>query len=586
MLSSPVCCGLYMPLAFHRPRPSRLAFALLLAATSAQAHVDLDLSYVDTGGAKYTRFKNWVDAAVGGSPGYAFSATDAAFMAELDGDASYCTLAVQMVEQQVSDAEALIAMSQRPAVSYDSYLEVGDMIRDLAITYDWCEIYTTAPQRTRWANYAEQAVWNVWNPNNAEWGGNPFPWSGWSINDPGNNYYYSFLEATISWAQASDSTTWKNFIATQKIPPLQDYFALLPGGGSSEGTGYGTSHMRLFWLYRLWRDAEGSDPSASNTHRDNSILYWAHATVPGNDRFAPIGDQARVSEPVLFDYQRRLMLEARALSTDPTTRYIASGWLNRISVDQMEQGFNFRHDLLDAGSSSAFPTTLHYLAEGTRHLFARTIWQPDAWWISFVAGRFEQSHAHEDQGSFTFYGEGTWQVVTENIWSHSGIEQGGEVHNLLRFDHNGQPVRQQRGTASSMSAVRQMDGSLSVHANLLPAYDGQTGVNAWTRDLSFDANGLVVDDLFSIDAQTTATFQLNLPEAPIIVGNHVHVGALDIEVELPEAPTFNLIDWHALDAGEFNSGYRLDIGGSNSHYRVILRPVDRVFADGFEGDAP
>lgn len=170
---------------------------LAFAAGAADAAVVVDLSYVDANGPAYQRFRTWVNQAVAGSPGYAFSATDAAYAYRISGGNQYCQLAVQMVEAQVATAEAEIAAARRPAVAADSYLEVGDYIRDLSITYDWCAAFTTPAQRTRWAAYAQQAVWNVWNYQQASWGGRAFPWSGWSVSDPGNNYHYSFLEATM-----------------------------------------------------------------------------------------------------------------------------------------------------------------------------------------------------------------------------------------------------------------------------------------------------------------------------------------------------------------------------------------------------
>ena len=87
------------------------------------------------------------------------------------------------------------ASGQRPAISGDSYLHVGDYLKDLSTVYDWMYDRLTQAQRDRWAAYAEQAVWNVWHPSQAQWGGKAFPWSGWSTNNPGNNYYYSFVEA-------------------------------------------------------------------------------------------------------------------------------------------------------------------------------------------------------------------------------------------------------------------------------------------------------------------------------------------------------------------------------------------------------
>jgi len=71
--------------------------------------------------------------------------------------------------------------------------------------------------------------------------------------------------------------------------------------------------------------------------------------VPSLDRVAPIGEQARVWEPVIYAYHRHLMLEARALSTNASARDDAAWWLHAISDQTRESGFNYRHNLLPAG---------------------------------------------------------------------------------------------------------------------------------------------------------------------------------------------------------------------------------------------
>jgi hypothetical protein len=206
--------------------------------------------------------------------------------------------------------------------------------------------------------------------------------------------------------------------------------------GGQEGSGYGLSHARLFSLYRLWKDSSGTDLANASAHLSDSIHGWVHATVPSRDKVAPIGDQSRVSEPVIYDYHRHLMLEARFLSADPQARADAAWWLHHISSQTMESGFNFRHDLLPPGPDAGAPASLHYHAPGTGQLFARTGWDPGALWLDFSAGPYVQSHAHQDQGAFTLY-QGDWLAVTENIWTHSGIQQGTDTHNVLRFERNG-----------------------------------------------------------------------------------------------------------------------------------------------------
>ncbi|HSN01586.1 MAG TPA: hypothetical protein VLS52_11315, partial [Rudaea sp.] len=144
---------------------------VLCAAVPARAAITIDLSYVDQNSAEFARFKDFVDAAVAGNPDYGFSAADAAYMYKLSAQSQYATLAVDTVEAQVSAAETVIAGGGRPEISNDSYLDVGPMLEDLALTYDWCADHVSNDQRTRWAAYAEQAVWNVWHAATAQWGG-------------------------------------------------------------------------------------------------------------------------------------------------------------------------------------------------------------------------------------------------------------------------------------------------------------------------------------------------------------------------------------------------------------------------------
>jgi Heparinase II/III-like protein len=569
-----------------RPTRSVAFIAAILGAVlplSCGAAITIDLSYVDQQSQAFQRFRDWVDQAVDGNPDYGFSATDAAYMYRITGEAQYATLAVSMVEDQVGAAENAIASHQAPEVAGDSYLYAGDMIGDLAITYDWCSSFLSSDQRTRWANYAGQTVFNIWNPDQAQWGGQPFPWSGWSIDDPANNYFYSFLQATMFWTLADDSAPWMDFLDNVKIPLLTSYFAAIDGG-SQEGTGYGLSHKRLFYLYRVWRDSTGIDLANANDHLTDSIAWWIHATVPTLDRTAAIGDQARVSEPVIYDYHRALMLEAHDMTADPAARGIASWWLHSISVQAMQSGFNFREDLLPPGPGGSPPAGLVHHFTATGHLFARSGWDPDAMWLEFDAGPYVQSHAHQDQGSFTLYRDG-WLAVTENIWSHSGIQQGTEVHNVLRFEHNGSVVPQVAGTTSTMSVTPGSGGSVHAEADLTPAYDGNPAVSSWQRTIDFSGQSLTVHDSYATGSGTAAVFQIDVPVQPTISGLSARAGDLTVTVLSPATATLSAIDWTTVDS-DFNSGWRIDVAGGSGDYLVVLGSAaltsDEIFADGFE----
>ncbi len=564
---------------------SETGSAAVAAATTAAprtplapitAGIPLDLSYIDRQSQAFSRFQRWVDSAATGQPGYAFSAYDAALLYRIDPKKKYCDLAVKMVEKEVADAETAIAEGRAPEITGDSYLEVGPRIAALSMTLDSCKAQIDDAQRKRWSAFAEQAVWNVWHHLRAHWGERPRPWTGWSVDNPGNNYYYSFVEATLYWALASGNNDWMRFLHAEKMPPLQGYFAKLPGGGSLEGTGYGAAHMRLFALYRLWRDATGDDIANASPHVDDSIAYWVHATVPTLDRFAPIGDQSRNSVPEIYDYHRRLVLEARALSKYPQTQTLASWWLHRISMTQMSSGFNTLHDLLPSGDAKApAPDALFHHAQGTGHLFARSGWDKDAMWLAFVAGPYNESHAHQEQGGFTLFAR-DWLTVTENIWSHSGIQQGTETHNVLRFERDtpiarqchappdDRVVHQCEPSASRMTVTPAADGALRIDADLTGAYGNDSPVQLWTRRLDFIGRTLRVEDRYTLDPATQAIFQLNLPVEPKIDGQTAVAGRLRIRVLSPENAQLSVLDWRSVDSSEFRSGWRLDISGGIS----------------------
>jgi hypothetical protein len=540
--------------------------------------------YVNRNSPAYTRFKSWVDNAVNGSPGYAFAASEAAMMYQLSPETKYCTLAVNMVERQVSDAESRIAAGSNPEVAGDSYLEVGPMISDLSMTLHACSAFITGAQRTRWSAYAEQTVWNIWNYNSARWGTRSAPWTGWSVDNPGNNYHYSFLEATMYWALATGNTTWMAELRNRRLPALQAYFARLPGGGSSEGTGYGTAQMRLFSLYHLWRDATGVDLANTNTHATDSIYYWINATVPTMDRFAPIGDQSRNSIPELYDYHRRLVLEARQTANSESAQNAATWWLSNIRMKnssgvvvpgtQMNSGFNYRYDLLPSGTVATPPSNLVYHATGTGHLFARTGWDTDAMWVAIVAGPYNESHAHQDQGSFTLFSR-DWLAVTANIWSHSGINQGTDVHNLVRFVRNGTAARQCESTtrSSTMTVTPGSGGAFTAAANLTPAFCDSNAVTSWQRNFTFGSRRLTVRDTFAITAGTTATFQVNTPVLPTLVNSReATAGRLRVRVLEPANATINS-NFSSGKYVEDGARYRIDVTGGTTGYLVELSEI-------------
>ncbi|MCB1569025.1 MAG: hypothetical protein KDI69_09470, partial [Xanthomonadales bacterium] len=263
----------------------------------------------------------------------------------------------------------------------------------------------------------------------------------------------------------------------------------------------------------------------------------------------------------------------------------ASWWLNNIPIQQMTSGFNLHNDLLPAGSNGVPPAELVYVAPTTGHVFARTGWDRNAMWMAFTAGKFDQSHAHQEQGAFTLF-EGDWLAVTSNIWTHSGIQAGTEVNNMLRFTRNGDIVTQRSGTTSTMAVTPGNNGNVHIVANLTPAYNGDSAVGSWQRTVDFVDRHLTVQDDFTLGSGTSAVFQVNVPVQPIISGQTARAGNLLIEVLEPANASFNIIDWTTQPDDTWHQGWRLDISGSSSRYKVRLGSVNPIFSDGFEASPP
>jgi hypothetical protein len=535
-----------------------------LAGFSAPRAGEIPFFPVDTVSAQYARFVAYVDKALAGKPDYGYTPLDAMIRYSMSGDGKYADLAIGQVDAHVASEDSAIAAGEPPEIAHDSYLHVGEEIASLALAYDWAASRLTPQQKSRWKAYADQAIFNVWNPAQAKWGTTARPWSGWSMNDPGNNYHYSFLRATMYWAVASRNAQWLDFLKREKAPPLAAYFAKLPGGGSLEGTGYGASHRGLFEIYGFWKRATGEDLAARSTHCLSSIDYWIHATVPTLQRFAPIGDQARVSDAPLFDYQRALV--ARAVQLNPGTPEAARGmwWLGNISIRQMSQTFNLHDDIFSLPDAPRKPSALAYHSPGVGDLFARASWDTNATWIHVKAGLFNQSHAHQDQGSVSMY-NGTWLAVTENMRTHSGIQQGTEVHNVLLFRNGTDTLRQTQGDSASRLRYEDDGAVLAAAADLSPAYAKTSGVQSWKRAVVFDrpANAVTVRDTFAVESGVSAVWQLNTPVRPEQKGDSLTAGALVVR-PLDLDAQVRIVEWNALrsDAAwkaEYPSGWKIEI---------------------------
>lgn len=532
-----------------------------------------------------SRFRTKVDQWLGGASLWGFGSWNGALLSQLTGNTAYCTKAVSVVEAQVATAETAIAAGQRPTVALDSYLEIGEMIGDLSLVYDWCYAQVTPAQRTRWIAYANQAVWNVWNYTAAKWGSTSAPWSGWSVNNPSNNYYYSFLRATMLLGLATrgenaQADAWLTKFRDEKIlgQLVPRFDSDLAGGGSREGTGYGVAMRRLFELYQIWKATTGEDLATRTGHTRTSLLAFMHQIMPTLDKVAPTGDHARDATAALFDYHRDYLQELMSIFPADPLAGRAKSLLGASSVPQMQNAFMLAYDFInDQSALAAQPLAglnTTYYAKGIGELYMRSGWDTGATWINLIAGPYTESHAHQDQGSIMFY-KGGWLGYDANVQSKSGLSQTSASHSLVRIDRAGQPVKQVAVTTSTLKALKQGAGYVYASADLTPAYNSSTAVQKMHRELVYlTPNVLVVYDRVQTAADTTQTWQLAAPVAPVISGATATITnaghSLKVTRIAPASAATSVYDYRT--DPDLKGGFRLDerLPGGDQRYLHVL----------------
>ena len=559
-------------------------------------HRDRLVAELNSGRPAATKFKDSVDRWIKGDDIYGFEAWNAALIGQLTGDAKYCTAAVKAIDAQVSDAQSAISKGDAPAVADDSYLDIGPLIGDLALVYDWCQAALTDTERSAWISYADQAVFNVWNYQDAAWNGKKIDWSGWAIDDPSDNYYYSFLRATMllgvaAHGEGTKADAWMPEFRQTKIGDelVPTFNTDLTGGGSREGTGYGVSMRVLFHLYDLWAGSTGETISTLTGHTRASMLSFIHQTVPSLDRIAPTGDQSRDSTASFFDYHRDYLQQLIGLFPDDPLAAPARSLLAASSVPEMANQFMYVYDFLydDPAAKAVMDPAVAlggldtaYYAPGIGELYARSGWDRHATWVNLIAGPFTQSHAHQDQGSLLIYKDG-WLAYDAVIDSKSGLPQQTEAHSVVRIvDGSGKTVEQSRDTASTMLALRRGDGFIHAAADITPVYQGSKLVQKVQREIVYlPPDAIVVYDRVQTSAGSQV-WQLVTPAAPAITATHATLAHTDdtlkiahnLQVERLSPASATGASYDMTKDSDFTAGHRLDeavAAGDNRFLHVI-----------------
>lgn len=503
-----------------------------------------------------TKLMALADRAIAGSFAYGFSAADAAFCYEFGGkQEKYANLSVKMVSNLNATDKAAIKAGSAPSIATDSYLYAGPSLESRLLPLDWCGDFMSDELKADLLAFGRQTNTNIYNPTQAMWGSKLHKWSGWSNNDPENNYYFSFFLATALVALVDPEGPWLAYIKNTMMPRIEAFYLSSMGGGSGEGTGYGEALARLYRVTRLLKDSAGLEFPGVASHARDTIHYMVHASKPGLKKLANIGDQSREADNKIDDPDEIIVLEAIAISSDDKANALGRWWLEN-NGEALDRTDLFRFACLSQRGERAEPTEFVYLAKSVGDLFAKTS-HTDALasWIAVKCGRQNQTHAHRAQGELTLHSGGLSLAETQNARSRTGINQGSEYKNILLFkDENGVKVEQNRTGIGSL-AYELKDGFLIITANASDAYSNIK----WTRTVKFQNGIAIVNDVYSAPVGYKATHQINTTYQPVIDGNTVRAGNLKVEVTSDHAG-IRIVDWKAVNATENpNGGWKIEI---------------------------
>ena len=442
-------------------------------------------------------------------------------------------------------------------------------------------------------------MWNVWHNTSAKWGSATIPWSGWATDDPSDNYYYSFLRATMLLGLASkgedpQADAWiTQFHDTKIVNQLVPTFnADLVGGGSREGTGYGVAMRGLFALYDLWQATTGERIATLTSHTRQSMLAMLHQMVPTRDRVAPTGDLSRDSTAAFFDYHRNYLQELIQQFPSDLLAQRAKTQLAASSLPAMGNSFMLAYDFVyDNANVTAQPVgslNTSYYASGIGELYARSGWDTHATWVNLIVGPYTQSHAHQDQGSLMVYKDG-WLAYDAVVDSHSGLTQETTAHGLVRITSGGQPVPQIADTISRLAALHQGTGYTYASADLTPAYDGNSAVQKVQREMVYLLpDVMIVFDRVQSASGTTQTWQLASPVAASISGSTATItnAGHTLRIQKLSGGTLGVTSMPSVDS-DFSGGFRLDetMAGGDNRYLHVLSIDGSVSSTAAAGDA-
>lgn len=391
-----------------------------------------------------------------------------ALMYLLTRNASYATTAIDKVMAEIANGLGQKGYGERQ----DYYLYGHYYVRNAAVVYDWLYDLLSSTQRATIVNYMNQIVSESTNPQT-----NPCKYSsGWSQNNPRDNYYYrhvlsAALLAISTYGENPGTVTYQDCTGTGAGPggthpliltyngvdytdPLEFVYKKLDdqaipwivnrekGGGWREGTNYGrATKILMFEIFQVLRDGGGRNYFDEISFPRQAADFYFYELQPGNVYHYTPGDAPR--DPLERSNDSDIHLLRLLVDGLPGTveSDYAQYWLNNyagLPSDNKKKAFNFFLAAPDhAARDYRLDLPLSYYSPGNGYVNSRSDWTNNAVSVNFTSTARVAEHTHKNQNEFAIF-RGDWQTVSGNTYSSSGLNQETQIHNTILVNHDGQ----------------------------------------------------------------------------------------------------------------------------------------------------
>jgi hypothetical protein len=379
----------------------------------------------------------------------------------------------------------------------------------MAVGYDW--LYPALSDATRAQVAGTLDTWIAWYDS-----------AGFSRTEPIGNYFAGYLLAKTTAAIALDGDDPKaagyfadvqSHMWGQLVQP--SYGASMTGGGWPEGWQYGPLSVsevaEFLWAVKTGKNLDwwGQLPQA----RDQS-QYIGHFAWPSRmhmDDQGTVHAQTALRPPACAALVLAGTLAYGGDAYAPTARSLADDLMTATGEQCHEwQSFLFGDPTQASGPSYA-QGALSYFASGPNHLAARSSWQKDATWTTFVAGQYidapDSGEQYFNQGSVAVVQGDQPILVNATGWLPQAAGDSGESFvyddtwgNRTRLLNNtfyaaGATQTGADPSSSTTHVERYEDLAAVVHARgrAIEQQYGPAGiVGQFTRDFAYLRPGTVV----------------------------------------------------------------------------------------------